>query len=98
MKAKWKYALLVFFLAMDLLIIFVLRSVSSSESYGQLINYVGIVLGATQRLVKLEMNNQPSDSLITYLDDIMDNLSADKGKYDLILLTIKNTGHDWGNW
>ena len=76
MKAKWKYALLGFFLAMDLLIVFVLRSVYSSQSYGQLINYVGIVRGATQRLVKLEMNNQPSDSLITYLDDIMDNLSA----------------------
>ena len=85
MKAKWKYALLGFFLAMDLLIVFVLRSVYSSQSYGQLINYVGIVRGATQRLVKLEMNNQPSDSLITYLDDIMDNLSAGKGKYDLIL-------------
>ncbi len=85
MKAKWKYALLGFFLAMDLLIVFVLRSVYSSQSYGQLINYVGIVRGATQRLVKLEMNNQPSDSLITYLDDIMDNLSAGEGKYGLIL-------------
>lgn len=74
-----------FFLAMDLLIVFVLRSVYSSQSYGQLINYVGIVRGATQRLVKLEMNNQPSDSLITYLDDIMDNLSAGEGKYGLIL-------------
>lgn len=85
MKAKWKYALLGFFLAMDLLIVFVLRSVYSSQSYGQLINYVGIVRGTTQRLVKLEMNNQPSDSLITYLDDIMDNLSAGEGKYGLIL-------------
>lgn len=85
MKAKWKYALLGFFLAMDLLIVFVLRSVYSTQSYGQLINYVGIVRGATQRLVKLEMNNRPSDSLITYLDDIMDNLSAGEGKYGLIL-------------
>lgn len=85
MKARWKYALLGFFLGMDLLIVFVLRSVYGSQSYGQLINYVGIVRGATQRLVKLEMNNQPNDDLITYLNDIMENLSKGEGKYDLIL-------------
>lgn len=70
MKKKWQYALLGFFLGMALLVCSVFHSVYSTQSYGRLINYVGIVRGATQRLVKLELNNEPSDELITYLDDI----------------------------
>lgn len=85
MKKKWRYAFLGFFLGMALLVCFVFHSVYSTQSYGRLINYVGIVRGATQRLVKLELNNEPNDELISYLDDIMDNLERGEGKYDLIL-------------
>lgn len=85
MRGKWRYALLGFFLGMILLGGFVFNSVYSAQSYGQLINYVGIVRGATQRLVKLEMNHSPSDELIVYLDEILDNLSTGKGRYGLIL-------------
>lgn len=85
MKKKWQYALLGFFLGMALLVCSVFHSVYSTQSYGRLINYVGIVRGATQRLVKLELNNEPSDELITYLDDIQENLRDGEGKYDLIL-------------
>lgn len=85
MKKKWRYAFLGFFLGMALLVCFVFHSVYSTQSYGRLINYVGIVRGATQRLVKLELNNEPNDELISYLDDIMDNLIHGEGKYDLIL-------------
>lgn len=85
MKNKWRYALLGFFLGMALLVIFIFKSVYDSQSYSQLINYVGIVRGATQRLVKLEMSDIPSDDLIVYLDDIVENLSTGKGKYGLIL-------------
>lgn len=85
MKKKWRYAFLGFFLGMALLVCFVFHSVYSTQSYGRLINYVGIVRGATQRLVKLELNNEPNDELISYLDEIMDNLERGEGKYDLIL-------------
>ena len=38
------------------------------------INSAGIVRGATQRLIKLEMANQPNDELISRLDQIIDGL------------------------
>lgn len=53
------------------------------QSNTKLINYVGIVRGATQRLVKLEIEHQPNDEIMQYLDDIMDELNGEKGRYGL---------------
>lgn len=86
MKRKWRYALLGFFLGMIFLVGFVFHSVYSTQSYGRLINYVGIVRGATQRLVKLELNDIQRDDLIVYLDEIMDGLNSGGGKYELLLV------------
>ena len=47
------------------------HAVTQVQCYGRLINYVGIVRGATQRLVKLELMDQPSDGLVEYLDGIL---------------------------
>lgn len=41
---------------------------------GSTVNKVGIVNGATQRLVKLETQGQPSDQIITKIDQIMNGL------------------------
>lgn len=89
MKRHWKYILLSFFLAMVLLCTFAIHSIYKAQSYAQLINYVGIVRGATQRLVKLELSGKPSDENIKYLDDIMDNLATGEGKYHLVLINDK---------
>lgn len=86
MKKKWNLALLSFFLIMVLLGSFTIHSIISIQSYGQLINYVGIVRGATQRLVKLELQGEPNNQLVSYMDDILDNLTSGSGKYDLVLL------------
>lgn len=84
MKGK-KAAMAALFLGMVFLGIFTIYSIVQIQSYGQLINYVGIVRGATQRLVKLELADTPSDELITYLDDILDNLNTGCGTYGLVL-------------
>lgn len=104
MKRKWRYALLGFFLGMILLVGFVFHSVYSTQSYGRLINYVGIVRGCTQRLVKLELNGIPRDDLIAYLDDIMEGLNSGGGKYDLLLVEeedyqecLQNLDREWEN-
>lgn len=55
----------------------------SMQSSAKLINYVGIVRGATQRFVKLELNNKPDDEIMAYLDDIMQELNGKHGKYGL---------------
>lgn len=53
----------------------------------RVINYAGIVRGATQRLVKLEITNNPNDKLNYYVGDVLKELQTDDTlKYDLIKL------------
>ncbi len=56
------------------------------QSTGRVINYTGILRGATQRLVKLELSGQPNDELIGYLDEIIHDLRYGGGKYRLVKL------------
>lgn len=77
-------------------------TISHMEGNARVINYIGIVRGATQRLVKQEMNQVPNDELIQYLDDIISELSTGEGKYDLIALPdktyqnlLKDLSEDW---
>jgi diguanylate cyclase (GGDEF)-like protein len=56
------------------------------QGTGRVINYAGIVRGASQRLVKLEISKQPDDELVEYLDDIIRDLHYGGGKYNVIKL------------
>lgn len=49
----------------------------------QIINYSGIVRGGTQRLIKKELQDLPSDDIIQYLDDIIYDLTTGDGKFGL---------------
>ena len=46
----------------------------SSAQDSRVVNYSGIVRGATQRLVKLELINKPDDKLLTQIDKIINGL------------------------
>ncbi|WP_455437777.1 EAL domain-containing protein, partial [Hungatella hathewayi] len=78
------YTILGFLLGIAILSGFIFKSVYSAQSYSQLINYMGLVRGATQRLVKLELSEQPSDELIVYLDGILFDLETGEGEYGLL--------------
>ncbi len=52
----------------------VFLQLSAMSADGRVVNYAGIVRGATQRLVKLELEGQRSDALISKLDIIMQGL------------------------
>lgn len=54
--------------------VIVLNSVNVMQGDGKVINYAGIVRGGTQRLIKLELSNKPSDKLIGNLDNIINGL------------------------
>lgn len=84
MKKRWHWGLLSFFIAMVILGSITMHSIYRIQSHGQLINYVGIVRGATQRLVKLELSGESGDQLVGYLDGILDNLATGEGEYGLI--------------
>ena len=74
MQNMLKFGLKTLFLLVVLLGVGAIYSIDQSQTYGRLINYVGIVRGATQRLVKLELAQEPHDDLIAYLDGIQDEL------------------------
>ena len=44
------------------------------QGTARVINYTGLVRGATQREVKLEITGNPNDELINYLDGILEDL------------------------
>ncbi len=44
----------------------------SSEEEAKVINQSGVVRGATQRAIKLELSNSPNDKLIAKLDNLIE--------------------------
>lgn len=56
------------------------------QGTARVINYAGLVRGATQREVKLEITGNESDKLIRYLDDILSGLKYEDGNYNLVCL------------
>lgn len=61
-------------------------NISRLQGTARVINYAGLVRGATQREVKLEITGNPDDELIKYLDDILDDLKYKDGQYNLVNL------------
>lgn len=65
--------------------------VSALQGTARVVNYTGIVRGATQRLVKLELMEMPNRDLENRLNGILDDLnSKDPGVNNLILLPDAN--------
>ena len=60
------------------------------QGTARVINYAGLVRGATQREVKLEITGNANDELIQYLDDILSGLKYADGHYDLVRLEDQN--------
>lgn len=61
-------------------------SINRIQGNARVINYTGIVRGATQRLIKKELNNVPDDQLIDRLDGILKGLSEGSEEFGLIKL------------
>ena len=73
-------------LILIVLIIFIMVNISRLQGTARVMNYAGLVRGATQREVKLEITGNPDDELIKYLDDILDDLKYKDGQYNLVNL------------
>lgn len=88
---KWLKRLSPGFLAIlfCLISLVALMSMIHMQGNARIINYTGIVRGASQRLVKQEMNGSPNDPLIRQLDSIISELSTGEGQNDLIALPDK---------
>lgn len=56
------------------------------QGNAKVINYAGVVRGATQRLVKQELNHMPNDLLIAQVEGILKELKTGEGDYGLTRL------------
>ena len=73
-------------LIMLVLVTSMILQINALQGTARVVNYAGIVRGATQRVVKLEVVGQPNDELITYLDEILQGLKFGGGKFKLVSL------------
>ena len=76
-------------LILVVLVIFMMIQISRLQGTARVINYAGMVRGATQREVKLEITENQNDELIKYLDDILNDLKYQNGQYNLVDLKDK---------
>lgn len=60
--------------------------IKNLQGTARVINYAGLVRGATQRAVKLEVIGNSDDELIEYLDDVLADLKYEDGEYNLVSL------------
>lgn len=89
-KANLEKITIALLICISIFLIFLLRhNVILSQGSTKVVNYTGIVRGATQRLIKLEVVDQPNDELINYLDKIMAGLRFGGSEYDLIYIHDK---------
>lgn len=63
-----------------------LMSVLSMQGNARVINYTGVVRGASQLLIKEELHGKPNDALILRLDQIIDELMTGTGEHNLTRL------------
>ena len=61
-------------------------SIRGLQGNARVINYAGVVRGATQRLVKEELAGHPNDALIGRIDGILDELATGEGENSLARL------------
>ena len=88
-RKKWLGILLPIFLTVLFCLINMVALVSMIHMQGnaRVVNYTGIVRGATQRLVKQEMKGYPNDELMQYLDGLVPELCTGKGDNNLNVIS-----------
>ena len=79
-----------------------LISIHQLQGNARVINYVGIVRGATQRLIKKELQGYPDDALIARLNSIVEELQTGAGPNNLVVLpdsvyldNMRRVGASW---
>ena len=79
----------VLIIIMTALIAGMIVQIGNLQGTARVINYAGLIRGATQREIKLEIAGQGNDDLISYLDEIIDGLRDKSTKYNLVKLEDK---------
>lgn len=81
METLKKYFEPILIVTLSVLIFLTIYNLSLLQGTARVINYAGIVRGATQREVKLEIAGVPSEKLISELDGIIEGLQHGGSQY-----------------
>ena len=81
-----RFLLIPLILSLILTGILSLFTIRNLQGNARVINYTGIVRGATQRLVKQELNHQADDAMIEKIDVLLTELETGHGPDSLIRL------------
>lgn len=83
-KKSWERLLPILMIASFILLgVISMYSIYRMQGNARVINYSGLIRGATQRLVKQEMNGQKNDKLVDELDQILLGLARQDNIYGL---------------
>ena len=97
-SARWKIVSMIARRALMLILIVVvflmMLQISYLQGTARVINYAGIVRGATQREVKLEIAGHQNDALSERLDSILTELKSGEGSNQLVSLQDKEYQHN----
>lgn len=72
-----------------ILVAFMMLHIHNLQGTARVINYAGLVRGATQRIVKLEISGRSDHELTIYVDNILTELKYEDGIYELTSLEDK---------
>ncbi|MEG2512743.1 MAG: GGDEF domain-containing protein [Acetivibrio sp.] len=85
-KLRQIWQVIVLILAFLLVAAFSIQSVNGIRGAARVIHYTGFIGGATQMVVKEEMNQKKNDSLIQLLDEMILMLRTGEGDYEVPIL------------
>ncbi|GAB4173293.1 MAG: hypothetical protein Fur006_02490 [Coleofasciculaceae cyanobacterium] len=83
-----RITLFVLFLVAIFNLVTIYRQIDSMTNDGRVVNYAGIVRGNTQRLIKLTILEENTDSIVSLLDKIIKGLT--KGDTELNLVRVED--------
>ena len=89
-KKKTPYLQSILIVILIVIVVTMMVQISHLQGTARVVNYAGLVRGATQRTVKLEITGEQRDDLIRYLDKILSGLKNANGNYNLVKLDDKN--------
>lgn len=87
---KGKNNIIIYTIIWMFAVLILMFSLFQNLGYAKVINYSGIVRGATQKLVKEELYLKENDQGIAYLDEIISGLQQGGGTYHLALVDDKS--------
>ncbi len=81
-----RHILTLILIVLTVFIALLISNIHNIQGSARIVNYSGIVRGATQRIVKLEIAGKQNDALIDYIDSVIYGLHTSSQEHNLIYL------------